>query len=189
MRTSSHPRTVINYKQFLEEYADAPPTPPRKKCEVDLKCKPSKQRIAADKFRSKFVTKPMHLSRPVRNKTSKKDSEAQSKPTADPQPSTSDTAASKWNTVLNPVTSTETKEAIEALLMLGDMPTMENNPLPDDDNAILVPITGVAPDEALEAPHADDTTEPPTTNQKHEPLINKPRNPPTRHCNRYSYKN
>ena len=153
----------------MEEYADAPPTPPRKKHEVDLKCKPSKQRIAADKFRSKFVTKPTHLPRPVRNKTSKKDSEAQSKPTADPQPSTSDTPTSKWNTVLTPVTSTETKEAIEALLMLGDMQTMENNPLPDDDNALLVPITGVAPDKALEAPQADDATEPlqPTKNLSH----------------------
>ena len=58
VRTSSHPRTVINYKEFLEEYADAPPTPPRKKHEVDLKCKPSKQRIAADKFKSKFCEKP-----------------------------------------------------------------------------------------------------------------------------------
>ena len=70
----------------MEEYADAPPTLPRKKREVDLKRKPSKQRIAADKFRSKFVMKPTHLPRLVRNKTSKKDSEAQSKPTADPQP-------------------------------------------------------------------------------------------------------
>ena len=37
VQTSSRPRTVINYKQFLEEYTDAPPTPPRKKREVDLK--------------------------------------------------------------------------------------------------------------------------------------------------------
>ena len=161
VQTSSCPQTVINYKQFLEEYTDAHPTPPRKKCEVDLKCKPSKQRIAADKFRSKFVTKPMHLPRPVRNKTSKKDLEAQSKPTADPQPSASDTPAPKSNTVLTPATSTETKKAIEALLMLGDMPTMENNPVPDDDNAFLVPITGVAPDEACEASQADDAPEPP----------------------------
>ena len=163
----------------MEEYADAPPTPPRKKHAIDLKCKPSKQWIAADKFRSKFITKPMHLPRPVRNKTSKKDSEAQSKPTVDPQPSTSDTPTLKLNTVLTPATSTETKEAIEALLMLGNLPTMENNPLPDDDNAILVPITGVTPDEALEAPQADDTTEPPPTNQKPELLINTPGNPPS----------
>ena len=70
------------------------PTPPRKKHEVNLKHKPSKQWIAADKFRSKFVMKPTQLPRPVRNITSKKDSEAQSKPTVDPQPSTSDTPTS-----------------------------------------------------------------------------------------------
>ena len=105
VQTSSHPRTVINYKQFLEEYADAPPTPPRKKREIDLKCKPSKQRIAADKFRSKFITKPTHLPKPVRNKTSKKDPGAISKPTADPQPSTSDTPAPKSKTLLTPATS------------------------------------------------------------------------------------
>ena len=84
VRTSSHPWTAINYEQFLEEYADAPPTPPRKKRETDLKCKPSKQRIAADKFRSKFVTKPTHLPRPTRNKTAKNNPEAISTPTADP---------------------------------------------------------------------------------------------------------
>ena len=79
VRTSSHPQTVMNYKQFLEEYADAPATQPRKKHEVDLKCKPSKQWIAADKFRSKFITKPTHLPRPVRNKNTKKNLEAASK--------------------------------------------------------------------------------------------------------------
>ena len=66
VHTSSRPHTVINYKQFLEEYADAPsPSPPKKKREVDLKHKPSKQRIAADKYKSKFFTKPTHLPRPV----------------------------------------------------------------------------------------------------------------------------
>ena len=166
VRTSSRPRTVINYKQFLEEYTDAPPTPPRKKREIDLKHKLSKQRIAADKFRSKFVTKAMHLLRPVRNKTSKKDSEAISKPTADPQPSTSDTPATKSKTLLTPATSAKTKEAIEALLMLGDMLTLENNP---DDNASLVPITGATPDEVREASQGDDALEPPqpTKHQTH----------------------
>ena len=154
VRTSSHPQTVINYKQFLEEYTDAPPIPPRKKREIDLKCKPSKQRIAEDKFRSKFVTKPMHLPRLVRNKTSKKDSEAISKPTADPQPSTSDMPAPKSKTLLTPATSAETKEAIEALLML----CLENNP---DDNASLVLITGAAPDKVREASQADDALGPP----------------------------
>ena len=152
---------MINYRQFFEEYTDAPPTLPRKKCEVDLKRKPSKQRIAADKFRSKFTTKPTHLPRPVRNKNTKKDPEAAPKPTVDPQPSTSDTSAPKSKAVLTPATSTETREAIEALLMLGDMPTVENNLLPADDNALLVPITGTTPDEAQDASQAKNVTEPP----------------------------
>ena len=45
--------------------------------------------------------------------------------------------------------------------MLGDLPTMENNPVSADDNALLVSITGVTPDKAREASQADDTPEPP----------------------------
>ena len=36
-RTSTHKRTVIDYKKFLEDYADEPPSPPKQKREVDLK--------------------------------------------------------------------------------------------------------------------------------------------------------
>ena len=79
----------------------------------------------------------------------------------DPQPSTSDTSTPKSKTVLTPATSTETREAIEALLMLGDMPTVENNPLPADDNALLVPITGTTPDEAQDASQVKNVMEPP----------------------------
>ena len=65
--TSTRKRTIIDYKKFLEEYADEPPLPPKKKREVDLKRKPSKSRMAAEKYsRSKFFTKPTHLPRPVR---------------------------------------------------------------------------------------------------------------------------
>ena len=42
--------------------------------------------------------------------------------------------------VLIPATSTETRDAIEALLMLGDMPAVGNNQPQDNDNAALVPI-------------------------------------------------
>ena len=73
--------------------------------------------------------------------------------------------------------SMETREAIEALLMLGDMPTVENNPLPADDNALLVPITGTAPDEAQDALLATNATEPPPTDQRLELLVNTPGNP------------
>ena len=62
IRTSARKRTVIDYKKFLEEYADEPPSPPKKKREVDLKWKPSKIRMTAEKYScSKFFTKPMHL--------------------------------------------------------------------------------------------------------------------------------
>ena len=175
VRTSSRPQTVINYKQFLEEYTDAPPTPPRKKREIDQKRKLSKQWIAADKFRSKFITKPMHLPRPVRNKTAKKNPEAISTPTVDPQPSTSDKPASKLKTLLTPATSAETQEAIEALLMLGDMPTLENIP---GDNASLVPVTGAALDDIHEAQQEDEALEPPPTNQTLDQGINTAGNPP-----------
>ena len=48
---------------------------PKKKREVDLKWKPSKTRIAAEKYsRSKFFTKPTHLPRPVRRRKAKTDS-------------------------------------------------------------------------------------------------------------------
>ena len=61
------------------------------------------------------------------------------------------------------------REAIEALLMLGDLPNVENNPLPDDDNALLVPLIGTAPNKAQEALQANDTTDPPhpTKNLSH----------------------
>ena len=39
IRTSAIKRTIIDYKKFLEEYADKPPLPPKKKREVDLKWK------------------------------------------------------------------------------------------------------------------------------------------------------
>ena len=63
---------IIDCKKFLEEYAEEPPSPPKKKREVDLKPKPSKFRIAAEKYsRSKYFTKPTHLPRPVRKRRGK----------------------------------------------------------------------------------------------------------------------
>ena len=71
--------------------------------------------------------------------------------------------------------SAETNVAIEALLMLGDMPTLENNP---DDNSSLVPITGAAPDKVWEASQADEALEPLPINQTLDPMRNAPGNPP-----------
>ena len=36
LHTSGRTRTVINYKQFLEEFADAPPSPPKRKTDIDF---------------------------------------------------------------------------------------------------------------------------------------------------------
>ena len=67
IRTSTRKRTVIDYKNFLEEFADQPPSPPKRKRGIDLKRKPSKSRIAADKYRkTDFVTKPSNVPKPVR---------------------------------------------------------------------------------------------------------------------------
>ena len=43
--TSSRKCTVINYKKFLEEFTDVPPSPPKKKKEIDLKHRPLKSRM------------------------------------------------------------------------------------------------------------------------------------------------
>ena len=37
IRTSARKQTIIDYRKFLEEYADKPPSPPKKKKEIDLK--------------------------------------------------------------------------------------------------------------------------------------------------------
>ena len=133
---------MINYKKFLKEYADTP-HPPKRKRELDLKCKPSKQCIAAEKYKSKFITKPTHLRKPVRNRSHQK--EPNSTPVA-AQPQLTNTTYStptKTTTVLTPAMSTETRDAIDALLMLGELSTTDKKTQPpDDDNAILVPILG-----------------------------------------------
>ena len=70
-RTSARKRTVVNYKDFLEEFADLPPSPPKRKREVDLKRRPSKSRMAAEKYRkSDFANKPLNVPKPVRRKAS-----------------------------------------------------------------------------------------------------------------------
>ena len=61
IRTSARKQTIIDYKKFLEEYADKPPSPPKKKREVDLKRKPSKTRIAAEKYSQFFIATPSRV--------------------------------------------------------------------------------------------------------------------------------
>ena len=139
IRTSARKRTIIDYKKFLEEYADVPPLPPKKKREVDLKRKPSKTRIAAEKYsHSKFFTKPTHLPRPVRKGKVKTDSPVASGSGEGQTKNVNDTTDSETTTV--PATSRETQDVIEALLLLGNPP---EESLPGlEDNEVLMPIAG-----------------------------------------------
>ena len=137
--TSTRKRTIIDYKKFLEEYVDEPPSPPKKKREVDLKWKPSKTRIAAEKYsRSKFFTKPTQLLRPVHRQRGKISSPVASYSVEGQTKNVDTTPDAEKSTV--PATSQETQDAIEALLLLGNPPEQA---LPDlDENEALMPIAG-----------------------------------------------
>ena len=122
-RTSARKRTIIDYKKFLEEYADKPPSPPKKKREVDLKQKTSKTRIVAEKYsHSKFFTKPTHLPRPVRRKKRKIGSPVASCSVEGQTENVNTTPDSETTTV--PATSQETQDAIKALLVLANPRTI-----------------------------------------------------------------
>ena len=135
--TSARKRTIIDYKKFLEEYADKPPSPPKKKKEIDLKRKPSKTRIAAEKYsRSRFFTKPTHLPRPVRRRKAKADSPVASGSMEGQIKKANSTTNSETITI--PATSHETQDVIDALLLLGNPP---EESLPGlEDNEVLMPI-------------------------------------------------
>ena len=141
VRTLNRKRTIIDYKKFLEEYADEPPSPPKKKKEVDLKRKPSKSRIAAEKYsRSKFATKPTHLPRPVHRGKGKGITPAAS---GSVQSQTSNDTLGTTNPVKTttvPATLQEMQEVIKALLLLGNPPEQGTSDL--DDNETLMLITG-----------------------------------------------
>ena len=135
-RTSARKRTVIDYKKFLEEFADLPPSPPKRKREVDLKRRPSKSRMAAEKYRkSDFTTKPSNVPKPVRRRDST--------PKNTPGTSTNinKNVSTKQETITKPATTQETEDVIEALLLLGTMgmppPSSEND---GADNEALMPI-------------------------------------------------
>ena len=137
IRTSARKRTIIDYKKFLEEYADELPLPPKKKREVNLKWKPSKTRIAAEKYsRSKFFTKPMHLPRPVRRTKAKADSRVALGSMEGQTKNVNITTDSETTTV--PATSCETQDTIDALLLLGNPPEESVPGL--EDNEVLMPI-------------------------------------------------
>ena len=61
-RTSGHKRLAVDYTQY--DTSTDPPSPPKWRRKVDLKRKPSKTRMAAEKYK----TKPLGGPRTVRNK-------------------------------------------------------------------------------------------------------------------------
>ena len=136
-QTSTHKRTVIDYKKFLEEFVDLPPSPPKRKCEVDLKCRPSRSRIAAEKYRkTDFVTKPLSVPKPVRRKAKA----PKAAPSASIDANTDESLTQ--GTITKPATTQETQDTIDALLLLGNMgmpPSLPENP---EDNEVLMPIGG-----------------------------------------------
>ena len=109
-----------------------------------LKCRPSKERIAAERHKSKITTKLTSVPKPVYNKRPRKNIlltpkiESTTKRTVPEQEAAETSTANK--TVLTPATTTKTREAIEALLLLSELPQI--NQVPDDDNSVLVPIGG-----------------------------------------------
>ena len=138
LRTSSRKCTVIDYKKFLQEFADLPPSPPKRKREIDLKRKPSKSRIAAEKYRkTDFATKPSNIPKPVRRRVRA----PESTPSTLTDTNTNKDVSRAQETIMKPTTPQETQDAIEALLLLGTMgmppPPLEDNA---DGNAVVMPI-------------------------------------------------
>ena len=135
--TSGRKRPQVDYMQF--DTSTEPPSLPKKHRKVNLKRRPSKTRIAAEKYK----TKPLGGPRPVCNRPSQSQSSA-SVPVVNPTTMTDDTHPGTSGIVTVAATEEETQTAIEALLTLGaDMPAADAE---IDENAALVPLALQAPD-------------------------------------------
>ena len=99
----------------------------------------------------------MHLPRPVSHKVTKKIMTT----TVNPVTSTLHPVNQnlETGTILTLATSSKTREAIEALLMLGNIPSTDNSQTHEDDNALLVPITGAV--KGSKAPMVVELPDPP----------------------------
>ena len=135
-RTSGRKRQQVDHTQFVT--SSDPPSLPKKCRKVDLKRRPSRSRIAAEKYK----TKPLGGPRPVRNRSSQSLSTSVlvvnlTTMTEDIHPGTS-------GIVTVAATEEDAQTAIEALLTLGsDMPTADAE---IDENAALVLLVPQAPD-------------------------------------------
>ena len=137
--TSGCKRPVVDYSQY--DTSTDPPSPPKWHRKVDLKRRPSKTRIAAEKYK----TKPLGGPRPVR----RKDTHSPPASTSNPVTTTDGTKPSTSGTITVAATAEETRTAIDALLSLST-----DLPVPNTDfaeNAALVPLAP-QPQEPTNAP-------------------------------------
>ena len=147
--TSGCKRPQVDYTQY--DTSTDPPSPPKRHRKVDLKRKPSRIHMAAEKYK----TKPLGGPRPVRNK----DTHSLPLTTTKPVTMTEGVEPSTSGTVTMAATAEETQTAIDALLTLGS-----DLPVPDTElgeNAALVPL----------APQAHEANHPMQPTDATQPLI------------------
>ena len=132
-RTSGQKRPQVDYTQL--DTSTEPPSLPKKCRKVDLKRRPSRTRIAAEKYK----TKPLGGPRLVRNKPSQSSA---SVPVVNPTTTTDDTHPGTSGIVTVAATEEEMQTAIEVLLTQ----TRLEADVEIDENAALVPLAPQAPD-------------------------------------------
>ena len=133
--TSGQKRPQVDYTQF--DTNTEPHSPPKKRRKVDLKRRPSRTCMAAEKYK----TKPLAGPRPVCNKLSQSSS---SVPLVNLATMTEATHPSTSGIITMTATEEEMQTAIEALLSLGsDMPAADAE---IDENASLIPLAPQVPD-------------------------------------------
>ena len=150
--TSGCKRPHVDYTQY--DTSTDQLSPPKRRRKVDLKKKPSRIHMAAEKYK----TKPLGGPRPVRNKNT-----CSPPPpllmTTKPVTMTEGDEPSTSGIVTVAATAEETQTAIDALLALGS-----DLPVPDielDENAALVPL----------APQAQEAKNPMQPTDETQPLI------------------
>ena len=136
----------MDYSQY--NVTDDPPSPRKKKRKVDLKRRPSANRLAAEKYK----TKPLNLPRPVRRRNvSTLDNPVTT--SIDPPPSEASTSSTK-GTVMKPAMQMETDEVINQLLDIDvhqeDNETGEYD-VPIAPNQIPVQSVGTVPETNTDA--------------------------------------
>ena len=123
--TSGRKCAKVDYSQF-DVATDDPPSPPKKKCTVDLKRKPSATRIAAGKLKNK----PSNTPRPIRQRSSV----SAPATTTVTTPQVSSATASNTCTLTTPATQQETADVLKQLSTMDDIPDDDQ----DDDTTLPI---------------------------------------------------